>query len=105
MRTMSVGGRARDGERRASQGDMRACRLRRRNYHSLIQLHHLDVRRAHQRSGAQADSASHSRSKPGELFVLDPGQQDLGGHRADERHEHVPLRIPDVTLRAEERVG
>ena len=36
---------------------------------------------------------------------MQPREQQLRRDRADEREEHVPLRVPDIALRAEEGVG
>src|SRR3954452_16071335 len=86
MRTVSLSEVGLETEGDHPQSDMRARSLQRRNYRRFIGLSDFDVRRQSGRSGAEADSASHSRSEPSELFVLTPGQQDLGGQRADERH-------------------
>ena len=40
-----------------------------------------------------------------ELSIVHAREQQQRGDRADERHEHVPLRVPDVALGAEEGVG
>src|SRR5690349_7323437 len=40
-----------------------------------------------------------------ELAVVEAREEEQRGYRADERHEHVPLGVPDVALSAEERVG
>ena len=42
------------------------------------------------------------RFKPRELAIVDPGEEKLRRDGADERHEHVPLRVPGIALRAEE---
>src|SRR5205823_4766470 len=65
------------------------------------------------RSGASAAGAATADVIPssgrlqahsGERTIVERAEQRLGGDGAEQRHEHVPLRIPHVALRAEERL-
>src|SRR5207237_2285415 len=54
---------------------------------------------------ATADVIEASRwAEHGERTIVERAQQRLGGDRAEQRREHVPLRVPHVALRAEERL-